>query len=60
MAVQAARCRGCMMSTTTMADMVNIPAAPMPCMARPPIKVSGPGLLPAITVPIRKRATPKR
>lgn len=34
MAVYAALFRGGIISTTTIADMVNMPAAPVPCMAR--------------------------
>lgn len=42
----------------TMADMVNMPAAPMPCTTRAPISASMGGRVDAAIVPARNSSIP--
>lgn len=42
----------------TMADMVNMPAAPMPCTTRAPISTSMWGRVIAATAPARNSSSP--
>lgn len=56
--VHPARCRGCVISTITMADMVNMPAAPMPWTTRAPISTSMGGRPAAVPAPARNSSRP--
>lgn len=60
MDVQPARSRGWVMSTMTMADMVNMPAAPIPCTTRSPINASMGTPADAPVAPTKKSTRPTK